>query len=62
MTLRFSLGRESMDGCGAQNKCVNMLPSSEYPVILAGMLGYRTSPSDYVTQGGPHNLGARRAR
>lgn len=51
-------GFVSMDGCGAQNKGVNILPSSQGPVILAGMLGYRTSPSNYVTQGGQHNLGA----
>jgi hypothetical protein len=48
----------SIDGCGAQNKGVNVLPSSQGPVILAGMLGYRTSPTNYVTQGSPINNGA----
>lgn len=47
-----------MDGCGAQNKGVNVLPSRNGPVILATALGYRTSPSDYITKGTPYNLGA----
>lgn len=51
-------GIVSMDGCGAQIKGINVLPSDQGPVILAGMLGYRTGPSNYITQGNIHNFGA----
>jgi hypothetical protein len=44
-------GMLSTDGCGGQNKGANVLPSRNGPVVLAGSLGYRTSPNGYVVAG-----------
>jgi hypothetical protein len=44
-------GMLTMDGCGAQNKGTNVLPSSQGPIVLAGALGYRTSPGNLVVNG-----------
>ncbi|KUL87146.1 hypothetical protein ZTR_05615 [Talaromyces verruculosus] len=44
-------GLISLDGCGGQNKGANVLPSAQGPVVVAGNLGYRTSPSNVVVNG-----------
>lgn len=41
----------SSDGCGGQNKGANVLPTPDGEVVLAGVLGYRTSPSDLFHDG-----------
>ncbi|CAL5867334.1 uncharacterized protein PFLUO_LOCUS1549 [Penicillium psychrofluorescens] len=44
-------GFVSLDGCGGQNKGANVLPSAKGPIVVAGNLGYRTSPTDIVVNG-----------
>ncbi|MER7795066.1 family 43 glycosylhydrolase [Streptomyces sp. NPDC097640] len=39
------------DGCGGQNKGLNMLPSAAGPIVLSGIFGYRTGPNSYVQDG-----------
>ncbi|ENH66300.1 N-sulfoglucosamine sulfohydrolase [Fusarium oxysporum f. sp. cubense race 1] len=41
-------GYISLDGCGGQNKGANVLPSAKGPIVLAGNLAYRTSPTNHV--------------
>lgn len=41
----------SDDGCGGQNKGLNMLPSAAGDVVLSGIFGYRTGPTDYLVDG-----------
>ena len=45
-------GFVSKDGCGGQNKGANVLPTTNGSVVVAGNLGYRTGPSNYVYRGG----------
>ncbi|CEF76293.1 unnamed protein product [Fusarium graminearum] len=44
-------GYLSLDGCGGQNKGANVLPSAKGPIVVAGNLAYRTSPTDHVVNG-----------
>ncbi|KAM0540661.1 hypothetical protein ACHAO7_011006 [Fusarium culmorum] len=44
-------GYISLDGCGGQNKGANVLPSANGPIVLAGNLAYRTSPTNRVLNG-----------
>lgn len=42
-------GMLTKDGCGGQNKGINVLPTPNGgSVIVAGVLGYRTGPTNYV--------------
>ncbi|RGP71249.1 glycoside hydrolase family 43 [Fusarium longipes] len=44
-------GYISLNGCGGQNKGANVLPSAKGPIVLAGNLAYRTSPTNHVLDG-----------
>ncbi|RMJ11841.1 hypothetical protein CDV36_008502 [Fusarium kuroshium] len=46
-------GYVSRDGCGGQNKGANVLPTPDGgSIVLAGNLGYRTGPDNYVWSDG----------
>lgn len=44
-------GYVTLDGCGAQNKGTNIIPSENGPIVVAGALGYRTSATNIVVNG-----------